>query len=99
MAVCPHKRLILLAAATTLLGCVTDSAHQQTARPHCKDDRVQPLVGGLASVGLAEEALRLSGARVMRWNASGAVVTTAYQYGRLSLDLNEENRVIRISCG
>jgi hypothetical protein len=90
---------LVLAAAIQLSGCLTGSVVQQSARAHCREDRVQSLVGKAASVGLAEEAQRLSGAREIQWNPSGAIVTTAYRFGRLSVDLDQENRVARISCG
>ena len=95
-----HERLlVLLAAAAPLSGCVADGALHRTARGHCKEDRVQLLIGRLATVELAAEALRLSGAREIRWNPWGTIVTTAYRHGRLNLDLDQENRVTGVSCG
>jgi hypothetical protein len=57
------------------------------------------LVGRAASVGLAEEAMGFNGAREIQWNPWDAIVTTAFRFGRLSLDLDRTNRVTRITCG
>lgn len=65
----------------------------------CKADPAQSLIGREASSELASEALRLSGAGVMRWLRPGEIVTMEYRADRLNITIDAQNRVTKISCG
>jgi hypothetical protein len=43
--------------------------------------------------------MRRSGARTLRWIQPGMMVTMDYSAGRLNIELNEQQRISRISCG
>lgn len=65
----------------------------------CSADKAQALVGQPASQELAAEALKLSGARSVRWLRPGMAVTMDYRAGRLNITLDDANRVERLTCG
>jgi hypothetical protein len=65
----------------------------------CNAARAQPLVGRGATGEVGAEALRLSGARNIRWIAPGTAVTMDYREDRLNIELDGRNRVTRIRCG
>ncbi len=65
----------------------------------CGTAKAQSLVGSPASSELGAEALRLSGARTIRWIRPGDVVTTEYRADRLNIDLDARGQVARLACG
>ena len=65
----------------------------------CNAARAQSLIGRPASAALGAEALRLSGAGMMRWLQPGVIVTMEYREDRLNIDLDANNRVRGIRCG
>ena len=65
----------------------------------CSVDRTGPLIGRVASVELGAEALRLTGARGIRWIQPGQAVTMDYRPDRLNISLDAQNRVIDFGCG
>ena len=92
----------LLALALLLGGCTTMT---ETAPPSaapeepCDTKALQPLIGQSATAELAAEALRLSGARALRWKPPGAMVTMDYRPDRLNISLDAQNRVTDFDCG
>ena len=91
----------ILLAALALAGCVPRP--QSTPPPAetgaCNAAPAQGLVGRQSSPALAEEARRLSGARVWRWLRPGQIVTMEYRADRLNLHLDAGEKVERIVCG
>ena len=65
----------------------------------CNAAKAQKLVGRARSKTVGAEALRLSGAALLRWIPEGTVVTMEYREDRLNLHLNRRNRIARINCG
>jgi hypothetical protein len=65
----------------------------------CDAGRARSLVGREATGALGAEALRLSGARSIRWIPPGAMVTMDYREDRLNIELDGRNRVTRLRCG
>ena len=72
--------------------------HGSTGRL-CNAARAQSLVGRPATSALAAEALRLTGAGMMRWLRPGQIVTMEYREDRLNIELDASNRVRGIRCG
>ena len=93
-----------LAVGTLLLamaGCAT-AAEEVPVRGGgggCDAARAGALIGRARSEGVGAEALRLSGARAVRWIPRGAMVTMDYREDRLNLHLDDKGKVIRIACG
>ncbi|HEX8215449.1 MAG TPA: I78 family peptidase inhibitor, partial [Allosphingosinicella sp.] len=65
----------------------------------CNAARAQGLVGRAAGQQLGNEALRLTGARSLRWIAPNSAVTMDYRPDRLNIETNAQNRVRAIGCG
>ena len=91
----------LLLAALALTACTPPPA--STPPPPeagaCNAAPAQGLIGRPASASVAEEAQRLTGARVWRWLRPGQIVTMEYRADRLNLRLNAEDKVAAITCG
>ena len=66
---------------------------------HCKAVTAKKLVGRKRSPGAEREALRLSGAAVVRWIPVGTMVTMDYRPDRLDLRLDRKGRILSVSCG
>ena len=56
-------------------------------------------VGRPATAELGAQLLARSGARTLRWVAHGMMVTMDYQPSRLTVYLDPQNQVERLSCG
>jgi hypothetical protein len=65
----------------------------------CNADAVRALVGRAASAELGAEAVRLSGARRLRWIRPGEMVTMEYSGERLNVNLDAAGNVERFNCG
>ena len=100
--------MILRLAASALLlataGCMTTPADEDGPPPvmgagECDAAPAQGLVGQMATAELGAEALRVSGARTLRWIQPGQAVTMDYRTDRLNIKLDARNRVEAITCG
>lgn len=65
----------------------------------CDAEAARGLVGQVATAELGAEALRLTGARGLRWIQPGQAVTMDYRPDRLNIELDAQNRVTEIRCG
>ena len=68
-------------------------------RSGCEAARAAGLVGRKRSEALGAEAMRLSGARALRWIPEGAMVTMDYREDRLNIELDGAGTVTKIRCG
>ena len=85
-----------------LAGCTTMTEPSQPERPteaKCDTTPLRDMIGRPASAELGAEALRLSGARVLRWKPPGAMVTMDFRQDRLNASLDANNRVTGFDCG
>lgn len=91
-----------LAAAllVTMAGCAT-AAEDVPVRGGgaCDSTKAKKLLGRARSAELGAEALRLSGARTVRWIPPGAMVTMDYREDRLNLHLDGKDELVRLACG
>jgi hypothetical protein len=86
---------------------VTKTENKATTEPEapvkgegsCDAGKARSLIGREKSEPLGAEALRLSGARTIRWIRPGDVVTMDYREDRLNIHLDGQNKVVRIACG
>jgi hypothetical protein len=74
-------------------------APREVGSGRCNADSLGNLVGRPASQELGAEALRRSGARVLRWIRPGDIVTMDYSEQRLNIHLDARGRVERFACG
>lgn len=92
-------RVGALIAAAVLGGCAQQTAPVAIpATGGCKAESVQRFVGQPADAVQAE-ALRLSGARVVRRYATGDMLTMDYRADRLNIETDASGRVVRLTCG
>jgi hypothetical protein len=94
--------MLLTAVMAMTMGCATVPAEEQGLEPgadSCDAAKAQGLVGRGRSEELGAQALRLSGARTVRWIPEGGIVTMDYREDRLNIYLDRQNKVERITCG
>lgn len=65
----------------------------------CNPAPVQALLGEIAGPGVPERARDAAGARTVRTLAPGQATTREYAEGRLNLQLDEGQRIVRAFCG
>lgn len=90
--------LIALAAA----GCSYGERPQSAPAPvagKCSNDGLEKLVGKQRSEKVAAQALRLSGAKTLRWIEPDMMVTMEYRHDRLNLHVGTDGRIGSARCG
>ena len=95
------KTLIAIGAAMLASACVSvvPPPPGPPATGTCNAARAQGLIGRAATSQLGSEALRLTGARDVRWIAPNTAVTMDYREDRLNIETDAQNRVRSIRCG
>jgi hypothetical protein len=94
------RALLLGTIALALVGCHHRTRPRPAADPAlCDVKRLKVLVGRPASAVAAAEALRLSGAKDLRWVKPGAMLTMDYRADRLNVILTGDKKVKRFTCG
>ena len=80
---------------------VTPSGQPGTGElaPSCRNEPLDQFVGQPASQELGGRMLAESGARVIRWVPKGGVVTMDFRGDRLTIGLDDANRVATARCG
>jgi len=95
-------RKVLLLAPALLASCSTAPAqvpvHGVTPGHKCDPANIQQFVGQQRSADLERRMLQVSGAALVRWAPFGTAVTMEYRFDRLTVFLDANNRVERISC-
>jgi hypothetical protein len=103
----------MTAGAAALVGCAPDldgydgswmpPAGETAPRPAgegpCDAALAQGLIGQQISESLGAEAMRLSGARELRWIAPNSAVTMDFRPTRLNIEYDEDRAVAAIRCG
>jgi len=90
--------LLPLAACTIATSDATaDNPPPMTS--NCRNDALTQFTGQTASQELGERMLRASGTRILRWVPKGGVVTMDFSPERITVLLDDSNRVERASCG
>ena len=94
-------RTVLLLPALLLLTACATTTDGTMAGPGgtCRGEPLASFVGQPASAELGARMLRESGARTLRWVPKGGAVTMDFRDDRLTVALDEANRVERANCG
>jgi len=96
-------RLWIASLALLPLGACTVAQSDGTAPGPmpgtCRAAALDQFTGQPASQELGARILAASGARLIRWVPKGGVVTMEYSAERVTVLLDETNRVERASCG
>jgi hypothetical protein len=69
------------------------------SRRKCEAAHLARLVGRKRGPAVEKEALRLSGAGIVRWIRPGEMVTMDYRTDRLNLRVDGHGRILRADCG
>ncbi|AQR73088.1 I78 family peptidase inhibitor [Sphingomonas sp. LM7] len=93
-------RLVLPALAFTTMGCM-QTLPPATDAPgvECNAAKLDTLVGKTRSAAVEAEALRLSGAKSVRWLAPDSVATMDFRVDRLNLYTDASGKITRAGCG
>jgi hypothetical protein len=65
----------------------------------CDESKVKNVLGRARSEALGKEAMRAAGARLVRWIEPNSSYTMDYRSDRINLQLDAQNRVMRVTCG
>jgi hypothetical protein len=68
-------------------------------RDPCTAQAANAYVGQVASADIVEQARRAAQADVARVLHPGDVITMEYRTGRLNLEVDERNVIVRLRCG
>ena len=95
-------KALIIALSMLGPGCLTTPPEDKApvhGEGQCDAARAQDLIGRRRSTELKAEAMRLTGARTMRWIEPDSVVTQDYREDRLNIHVDADNKVIRFNCG
>jgi hypothetical protein len=97
-------RLVAGVVMMAMAGCATVPPAEAEEVPvrgagSCDASKAQGLVGRKSSHDLGVEALRLTGARTVRWIPKGGMVTMDFREDRVNLHLDGKGKVVRVACG
>jgi hypothetical protein len=76
----------------------TTPVHGVTPGHNCDNTNIQQFVGQQRSAALEAEMLKVSNAAFVRWAPFGTMVTMEFRSDRLTVFLDANDRVERISC-
>lgn len=89
----------IVALALLTLACTTTPSDDAAPAGACRTEGLQSLIGQEATSELGAQAMRISGARALRWIRPGDAVTMDYSPTRLNVNLDAAGRVERFACG
>ena len=104
------NRWLLLSCLLPLAACSSTPSSADTApttpKPevagvgsHCHPDTLAALSGQMASQEVIDRAVRDAGARTLRVVKPGMAVTMDYREDRVTVRVDEQNKIISASCG
>jgi hypothetical protein len=80
-------------------GAHASAVENEADAGECDVEAAEYVVGEPYSVELGEEAREAAGAARLRAIPPGMMVTLEFDPKRLQIELDEQNRVVRVSCG
>ncbi|MBQ1499282.1 MAG: hypothetical protein IIZ38_13295 [Sphingomonas sp.] len=91
--------LPLAAALLALAGCAPKGPPRAVPGVECNAERLGGLNGKPRGPEAEGEALRLSGAKTIRWLAPDAAATMDFRPDRLNLHLDADGKIASAHCG
>ena len=95
--------LSVLAGFSPVTACATEMPPEAVASvgdDHpCKEDQVQSFVGRVSDEATLAAARRLSGSAILRIVKPGQPISMEYTTSRLTIEVDEKARIIRLYCG
>ena len=98
-------RKLLLIAPMALAACAASGGQRVSidqVYPGSKCEQtgaLDPFKGEVASTDLAARMMAASRAHKLRWVPYGGIITMDYSANRLTVRLDQQNRVISATCG
>ena len=95
------RTAIAAACGIAVSACATAEpipVRGETPGGSCDSSNIQQFVGRQATAELGAEMQRVSGAAILRWVPHGTAITMEFRSDRLTVYLDANNRVERISC-
>ena len=94
-------RKVLIFPTLALAACSTVPAEGNGAVTGgvCKDDGLGSFVGRDATTETGAELLKQSGATALRWVPKGSMVTMDFREDRVTVYLDDNNKIERVNCG
>lgn len=65
----------------------------------CDPEKIAPFVGQTATEAVLKQAVQASGARHARVLKPGMAMTMDFREDRLSIEVDEQNKIVRANCG
>ena len=100
------REFVLIATAAPLLAaCATASAQSpypnrsSAEKFECRNTALEQFVGQAPTADVATTILRASGAKNLRWVPHGTAVTMEFRSDRVTVSLDAQTRIERVSCG
>ena len=95
------RLLTLTIAVLPLAACTIAQSEPIGGLPEgpCRNEPLGQFSGQVASQQLGAQMMAASGARTIRWVPRGGVVTMDFSPARLTVQLDEANRVETARCG
>ena len=96
------RALVSVLVMAPLASCTiaqSDATAVNTPGGTCRQPPLAQFIGQSSSQELGARILAASGARVIRWVPKGGVVTMDFQADRVTISLDESNRVETANCG
>ena len=69
------------------------------AEGSCRNEPLAQFIGQPATADVGDRMMSASGARVLRWVPKGGIVTMDFSPNRLTVQLDDRNRVETARCG
>ena len=91
-------RKAFFVAPLLLSGCAA-APMNEPAGGLCRPGSADRFVGQAANAALGMEMLAASGARQLRWVPHGGIITMEFSPNRLTVRLDQANRVESATCG
>jgi hypothetical protein len=84
-----------------LAACGTAPANGPESLPagSCRDEGLIVFMGRDATPETGTDLMRESGARVLRWVPKGSMITMDFSADRLTVYLDSNNKIEKLSCG
>lgn len=97
--------MLIAATAPLLAACATAAAQSpypnrsSAEKFECRNTALEQFRGQAPTADVASTILRASGAKNLRWVPHGTVVTMEYNSERVTVWLDAQSRIERVSCG
>src|SRR3546814_16134772 len=93
------NRLAVLSVAGLLASCATASPPIPEPTGNCDASKGQFAVNQSYTVELAASVQESTGSRAMRVTRPGQAVTLAFPQDRVNVELDENDKIVRVKCG